>query len=80
MGKFISTESARRAKIMEDVISHMPFVVPVFEEQGKIGVDINVSTGLDVLKSVTLDRSNVQGELGARRHAGRTDSRSPPLG
>ena len=64
MGKFVSTESARRAKIMEDVISHMPFVVPVFEEQGKIGVDINVSTGLDVLKSVTLDRGNVQGESG----------------
>jgi len=79
MDKFISAESTRRAKIMEDVISHMPFTAPVLEDQGKIGVEIDVLPGLDTLKSVTLGRSDIQGRYDVRLRT-ETDGRSTPLG
>jgi hypothetical protein len=80
MGQYISTESVRRTKVMEEVISHMPFSVPALEEKSKFGVEIEVSAGLDALRSVALDRSNVQGILALllllRTH---TNDRSPAL-
>ena len=62
LAKFTSAESSRRQKIREDVISHLPFSLPVLDDTMRIAVELNVSTGLDVLKSVTLDRQDVDGE------------------
>jgi len=60
--KFTNTENTRRQKIREDVISHLPFTLPALDDSMKVAVEVGVSNGLDVLKGVTLDRKDVDGE------------------
>jgi autophagy-related protein 11 len=60
---FTGTENTRRQKIREDVISHLPFTLPALDDSMRVAVEVGVSTGLDVLKGVTLERKDVEGEF-----------------
>lgn len=65
--RFTSTENTRRLKIREDVISHLPFTLPALDDSMRVGVELSVSNGLEVLKGVVLERKDVDGKRFQRR-------------
>jgi len=60
--RFTSKENTRRSKIREDVISHLPFTLPALDDSMRVGVELSVSNGLEVLKGVVLERKDVDGK------------------
>lgn len=61
--KFTTTENVKRQQVREEILSQLPFAVPVLEDSTKIGVDMTVTTGLEALKNVQMDRNDIEGKL-----------------